>query len=64
MLARFCDSCAPGGNRTPNLGVRSALLYPIELLEPHLIIPGHSFGYSGMFIKDAVCNIRAAGSVG
>ena len=23
----------PGGTRTPNLGVRSALLYPVELLE-------------------------------
>lgn len=26
-------SCTPGGIRTPNLGVRSALLYPFELLE-------------------------------
>ena len=30
--------CAPGGNRTPNLGVRSALLCPIELLERAMII--------------------------
>ncbi len=30
---RLLFNNTPGGTRTPNLGVRSALLYPIELLE-------------------------------
>lgn len=31
-MLSVCNYCAPGGTRTPNLGVRSALLCPFELL--------------------------------
>ena len=43
MVSRSMFSHAPGGTRTPNLLIRSQMLYPIELRAPtpRLLVDAH-----------------------